>query len=140
MEGNQSTNSDDTNQSARAYFDYLFPYSIVYGLPYEEYWFNSDYMLLWGYVDAYKIKRKLDRDYDNHLSWLSGYYVREAVASVLGNKEYAEPIDYKEMDRWNSLTKEEQEQELLQQAVVNSRTQMERAMHELKKNKKKEGE
>lgn len=83
-------------------------------------------MLYWHYEEAYKLQMKIQRDYDNHLAWLSGFYVRNAVGSIFDNKEYPEPLDFVEMDRWNSLTEEEKNRELQQQAVENSKTQMER--------------
>lgn len=106
-------------------------------MTYEQYWYNSDYQLYWAYYDAYKIKIKAKRDYDNQLAWLSGLYIRNAVGSVFGGEEYPEAIDFVEMDRWNALTEQEKNEELRKQAVENSKAEFARvkALLEAQKNK-----
>ena len=96
-------------------------------------------MLFWAYQEAYFIKLKLKRDYDNQLAWLSGLYVRNAVGAVLGGEEYPQAIDFQEMDRWNKLTEQEKAMELQAQAVENSKAEIARVKALLAQNKKNGG-
>ena len=142
MEGSQFTNSiEDEHQSAREYFDYLFAYAIIYGMSKEDYWYHSDYTLFWAYEHAYKEKIRMQRDYDNQLAWVSGLYIQSAVASVLAGEEYREPLDFREMERWNSLSEEEKRAELQREAVENSKAEVARvkALLEQQKQQKNGG-
>lgn len=112
----------------------------MYGMPRDDYWYNSDYKLLWAYVDAHDMKQKQKRDYDNQLAWLNGLYVRNAVGSIFDGKEYPDPLDFVEMDRWRNLTEDEKNQELQAEAVMNSQTQMARVQSLLKLQNKKDGD
>ena len=92
-------------------------------------------MAFWGYLDAHKIKTKMQRDYDNQLAWLSGMYVRNAVGSILNGEEYPIALDFREMDRWNELSEVEKTVEQQKEAVINSRTQMDRIARMLQQQK-----
>lgn len=50
-------------------------------------------------VEGYRIKMEAQRDYDNYIAYLQGAYVREAIASTIGNmfsKKGAKPNEYPE--------------------------------------------
>ena len=49
------------------------------------------------YIEGYKNKIEKRLEYDNYISYLSGVYVRDALASTVGNmfsKKGAKPIEY----------------------------------------------
>lgn len=49
------------------------------------------------YLSGYRMKREQQRDYDNYMAYLTGAYVREAIASTVGNmfaKKTAKPFEY----------------------------------------------
>lgn len=102
------------------------------------YWHSSDYRIIWAYHDKAEIERKNKRDSDNHLAWLSGLYVKNAIDVSLNGGEYPKMIDFNEMDRLNSLSEEELVKEQNKSYAENSRNQMMRMQEQLKR--EKEGE
>ena len=111
----------------------------MYGMSYNDYWNNSDSSLFWAYFEAHNIKLIEKRDYDNELAWLSGLYVRNAIGSSLSGEEYPEALDYKELERKASLSREEILEEERNIAEENSRAQMMRVMASIKRNKEESG-
>lgn len=103
----------DSFDSTSSYFDYLFPYSIRYGMTPEQYWESSDPSLFWAYRHSYILKQEQEMERMNMESWLSGLYIRQAVVSAMseGVEYLKEPIDFKEEERKANLTDEERLQE-----------------------------
>lgn len=49
------------------------------------------------YIEGYKAKTNRELEYDNYVAYLSGIYVRDALASTVGNmfsKKSSKPIEY----------------------------------------------
>lgn len=62
------------------------------GMTYDEYWYG-DPLMVRAYYKAEQTRRKME---DQH-AWLQGLYVREALASTVGNmflKDGAKPNEY----------------------------------------------
>lgn len=57
------------------------PTYLVFGMTFDEYWFGSTRMHV-----AYRKKYEIEQRKQNEMMWLSGIYMRSAIASVLTSK------------------------------------------------------
>lgn len=68
-------------KSCQEYFDVLLPYALMYGMSLEEFWYGEA-DLFFAYRTSFMYKRELEQnDIDTH-AWLSGLYVRQALAEL----------------------------------------------------------
>lgn len=76
-------------------------------MPLQEFW-NDDPDLLWAYRKSYMEKEQSKQEMINFQSWLQGYYIRIAIASVFNEKaQYlTQPIEL------NAKAKTEKEKKL----------------------------
>lgn len=76
-------------------------------MPLQEFW-NDDPDLLWAYRKSYMEKEQSKQEMINFQSWLQGYYIRIAIASVFNEKaQYlTQPIEL------NAKPKTEKEKKL----------------------------
>lgn len=76
-------------------------------MPLQEFW-NDDPDLLWAYRKSYIEKEQSKQEMINFQSWLQGYYIRIAIASVFNEKaQYlTQPIEL------NAKPKTEKEKKL----------------------------
>lgn len=71
------------------------PTFLVFGMSYDEYWYGSTRMHI-----AYRKKYEIEQRKQNEMMWLSGLYMRSAIASVLSDKAeyFDEPLPLTEED------------------------------------------
>lgn len=72
------------------------PHALSMGISYNDFW-NMNPRIMNIHIEGYKTKVNRDLEYDNYMAFLSGVYVRDALASTVGNmfsKKGARPIEY----------------------------------------------
>ena len=72
------------------------PNVLAMGISYNDFW-DMNPRIVKVYIEGYKNKINRDLEYDNYISYLSGIYVRDALASTVGNmfsKKGSKPIEY----------------------------------------------
>ena len=72
------------------------PHAIAVGISYNDFW-NMNPRIVKVCIEGYKNKINRDLEYDNYVAFLSGIYVRDALASTVGNmfsKKSSKPIEY----------------------------------------------
>lgn len=118
-------------------------------MTYEEYWFGPYPHMFNQMAKAFKTKKRVERNRDNNVAWLSGLYIRSAMDSSLSGAFSKERIDYmdaidfdameKEEERLANMTEEERRLEEIKKYEHNSRSQIANVMQALKHNKKLKG-
>lgn len=80
------------NTTLLSYLDELCPTYLMYGMTYEQYWYQDAYLAV-----IYREKFKLEREYENQKLWLQGAYVYNAlccVAPLFNSLKPKEPVKY----------------------------------------------
>ena len=86
------------------------PYALSMGISYNDFW-DMNPRIMNVHIAGYKKRVNTQLDYDNYVSYLGGIYVRDALASTVGNmfsKKTAKPIEYPKMPY--PITQEQVEQ------------------------------
>ena len=72
------------------------PKALSIGISYDDFW-NMNPRIINVHLAGYKEKINRDLEYDNYIAYISGIYVRDALASTVGNmfsKKSSKPIEY----------------------------------------------
>lgn len=72
------------------------PHALAIGISYNDFW-NMNPRIVKVCIEGYKNKINRELEYDNYVAYLSGIYVRDALASTVGNmfsKKSSKPIEY----------------------------------------------
>ena len=72
------------------------PQALAIGISYEDFW-NMNPRIINIHIEGYKKKQEKQLEYDNYIAYLGGIYVRDALASTVGNmfsKKGHQPIEY----------------------------------------------
>ena len=106
---------EEPSPSIKDYFNELFSYALLLGMPSSEFW-NGDTDWLNSYIEAGKMKQRRD----NENNWLNGLYVQMAVASCLSkDAKYPKrpiPITQEEIDERNNRSLLKLREELIAEA------------------------
>lgn len=100
------------------------PQALAIGISYNDFW-NMNPRIINIHIEGYKHKIDKQLEYDNYMAYLSGVYVRDALASTVGNmfsKKGHKPIEYPKepypVTESQSEAKIEQEKELQRQMFL----------------------
>lgn len=107
------------------------------GISIDEFW-NMTPHVLQIYINGHAKQMERRRDYDNYIAHLNGAYVRDALASTVGNmfrKKGSKPFEYPsepyDFSKPRELTEDEKEAQRI--AFLESLKAMQRSFEENKK-------
>lgn len=101
----------------------------------KEFW-EDDPDLFWAYRFSYYNKKLEEGEIANHIAWLNGAYVHDAVSVALNNAFSKVKIEYPKKPYGNSMKEDSMENEVI--SIQNRVAEVQALFKEKEKNKRKE--